>query len=335
MPDDPNPDSPKQKPGSVEEISSALGGIHEPAIRVAVPGKPDLLVWLQGVPAPLLRTVENLTRPSSLWKTILKDYLPVLTPIASVVISVLVFNYTRQVNKRASINASSERVAKLINELGPKSTGVNGGEKDRARTIAAMKVAAYGGQALLAVRMALGADDDEIRNGGVLVAEQIYRAGTVEHQQLTREILSYYDTPNSVLRRGVLEWLDEMGHQLSEGDASLAFARLTLSFGSNGQLCTEQDGQVARAAANFLFTRPFKDSKNLVLGMVKNCTDGQQPDRFEEARAQALDALPKIARLISKEERTSVVAELRKIETPSKSIQDKITFTIGEINEIR
>jgi hypothetical protein len=77
----------ESKSDSVGNVSSASGGTQGPAIRVVVPGKPDLQIWLQGVPTPLFDAFNKLSKPSSAWKTILKDVVPGLTSLAAVLIS--------------------------------------------------------------------------------------------------------------------------------------------------------------------------------------------------------------------------------------------------------
>jgi hypothetical protein len=231
-----------------------------PGIRIVVAGKPDVLVQLQGLPASLVESIGNLNKPSSQWKSILKDVVPSLTSLAAVFISLAALIYTNHQKNLAETSAKDQRekaadVAKkkilgdLIKDFGNTfGSDTNKADYQLKFQLTAMKLAAYGDRALPAVRMALGADDRGLRTGGILVAQQMYSAETVGRKELTREILGYY-TSSPALRLGVLEWLVEMGHQLSEEDSKLAYDLVKSSFGQRGELCAAQDEQVALEAA--------------------------------------------------------------------------------------
>ncbi|MFZ0771877.1 MAG: hypothetical protein WCA49_09775 [Candidatus Sulfotelmatobacter sp.] len=282
-----------------------------------------------------MAAAEKLARRAPWWKTLLKDYLPVLTPVAALILSYVVYHYTAEFNKRASADASAETLGKLISEFEPateevKNTGEDDQEKRKKALVRAMKLAVYGERALPAVKMVLGADEDSVRSGGVYVVEQMYRSGTVGHEKLTSEMLSYYDDPT--LRRGVADWLAEMGNQLSDEEVALFLSKLQQSFGADGQNCTKQHEEVALSVARFLFIRPIKGAKDLVLGMATNCVDSQnQP---APAAFQALETLPKIAVLLSKPGRDSVVATLRQIRSASRDahFQAKADGAENDIN---
>jgi hypothetical protein len=284
---------------SADDRSS--GAADGSAVRIVVPEKLDLRISLEGIPNALASAVENLAKPAKpapRLRTFLKDYLPALTPIATVVISVAVSVYTYKAND----HRSTEALDQIISVFG-------GNNDDRARAIAAIRLAAYGEKALPAVRMVLGSDDPQLRSGGVLVAEQMYRAETVNHEELTKKMLGYYSANDRLLRRGVLEWLVEMEHQLSDDEGRLAYDMLKQSFGPHGELCAAQDETVALEAANFLFIWSFTDSKDLVLGLARECRDSTQPDKFEGARQSAVNTIPKLAKTFSMEQRASLLKD--------------------------
>jgi len=274
-----NAENERSKTESDEPVNAAASRVSEPAVRGSMPDKLDLRVSLDSVPHLLAKAVENLAeaaKPESKFKTFFKDYLPALTPIATGIIAGMVSYYIYQ----SDHNRSKEALDKTLTEFGEKTD-------DRARAIAAIKLAAYGDQALPAVKMVLGADDVPLRQGGELVAEQMYRAETVKHEALITKMLSYYGANDPTLRLGVLEWLVKMGHQLSDEEGRRAFDILSTSFGSQGQNCAKQDNHVAMEAANFLLIWSFKDSKELLSGMTTKCAD---PDVRRQAQ-QALDAI--------------------------------------------
>ena len=275
---------------------------NEPAARIAVPEKLDLRISLEGIPSALATAVENFAKPAkspSRLKTALKDYLPALTPIATVLIGVMVSIYTYN----SDHNRSAEALDKILSEFG------GGAKDDRARAIAAVKLAAYGKKALPAVKMVLGSDDKDLRSGGVLVAKQMYRAETVQREDLTEKILGYYTENDRFLRLSVMDWLVEMGRQLSDKESRLAYDTIKRSFGDHAERCAMQDEAVAGQAANFLYIWSFSDSKPLLLGMARQCRDSAHPGMLQGARESAVGTIPRIARSLSPEERNTLLKD--------------------------
>src|SRR5207244_11784849 len=80
-----------------------------PGIRIVVAGKPDVLVQLQGLPASLVESIGNLNKPSSQWKSILKDVVPSLTSLAAVFISLAALIYTNHQKNVAETSAKDQR----------------------------------------------------------------------------------------------------------------------------------------------------------------------------------------------------------------------------------
>ena len=285
----------------------------ESTTQRAFPEKLDLHVSLEGIPKALAGAIIELAKPAqpaSKLRIFLKDYLPALTPIATVVISVAISIYTY----RANDHRSTEALDKTVSEFGSKNLD------ERSREIAAIRLAAYGDKALPAVKMVLGASDRDLRTGGVLVAQQMYRAQTVDRKKLTNEILGYYAANDRFLRLGVLEWLVAMENQLSVDDSRLAYKLLQDSFGPHGELCSTQDEDVALEAAKFLYIWSFGDSRAFVLGMATYCTG-------EGAREQAVNTLPVLAKNLSQKERASLLGDdlpnLRKVVPQLKDLIDQ------------
>lgn len=267
----------------------------EATAPVTEPERLDVRVSLESIPTALADAVETCAKPAkpaSRLRIFLKDYLPALTPIATVVISVVVSIYTYN----AEHNRSSEALDRILSEFG------GGKEDDRARAIAAIKLAAYGDRAIPAVKMVLGSDDARLRRGGVLVAEQMYRAATVNRGKLTREMLSYYAENDRFLQLSVMEWLVEMGHQLSDKESRLAYEMIKTNLGDRAEKCATMDEAVALQAANFLFIHSFSDSKVLVFGMARQC-------RNAGVRESAISTIPRIAKSLSREKRDVLLKE--------------------------
>src|SRR5215467_14009349 len=127
----------------------------------STPERLDVHISLEGIPSSITDAIANLGKPTeakSKFRTFLKDYLPALTPIATAVISVAISIYTY----RANDHRSTEALDKTVSEFG--STNLD----ERAREISAIRLAAYGDKALPAVKMVLGANDRDLRTGGVL-----------------------------------------------------------------------------------------------------------------------------------------------------------------------
>jgi len=308
--------------------------------RKSEPEKFDLHVSSDNIPRLLIAYLERIAKPqpSSRVRVFVKDYLPVLTPVAALAISVAVSYATILFSHRAAVAASSETLGKLVAKFGKRSGGEASKESEKKSdqstdedpTAVAMEIALYGNQAIPAVTVALSAEDPSLRRGGVLVAEQMYRGGTVPHKELTNTMLKYYES--SALRRGVVEWLDEMGLGLFDEDSALALQKLDSTFGTDGHLCGTQDPEVARNTAEFLFIHAKDDSNDLALGLLENCPDQSE---FESAREQAAIAIPEIAKHLPKEKRDSVLKSLQgMIATASPGLAGILSNSITEIQKI-
>jgi hypothetical protein len=223
--------------------SSAGDAVAEPNLQIAVPEKLHLHISFEGVPESVAALLQKLAKPSSesKLKTIFKDYLPALTPIASAVIAFLVAYYGGKFDDRLTRDTLDKITTEFV-------------EKSGDNNIAAMKLAAYGEKALPAVRMVLASDNDKLRNGGELIVQQMYVDETLGHKELLKEMIRDFESP--ALRRGVLEWFDKMGLQLEERDRNNALNKLENSeygFGPSGQNCIrEKDDGIPYGAANVL-----------------------------------------------------------------------------------
>jgi hypothetical protein len=266
----------------------------------------DLHLSIESIPDPLVKAVGKLTEDKP--RSFFKDSLAVVTPLATVLISLAVSYSSCKFNERAAVSASSETLSKLI-------TAFERAGQDEATNIqSAMKIAVYGEQALPAVKMVLGSEEPNLRTAGVLVAEQMYRAETVDRSKLVNEMIDHYQS--RVLRLGALEWCVKMaqGHLLSQPESRLVLSTLQQSFGPRAQQCAAQEEEVALQAALFLNASFSKDLKDFVLGLAVTCKgDDEHPDKFLGARNQALITLQQNAGLFSAKERESIVADLKKL----------------------
>jgi hypothetical protein len=336
-----SPENEKSKTGSDQQLRASIDAVSAEATRGRMSDKLDLRVSLDSVPSILANAVENLAkppRPESKMRVFLKELLPTLTPVATVAISIAALWYT-SLEKERAFNATQmaadaarrNTLAEIIVEFGQTVPGPTD-HPDPAlaakREVSAMRFAAYGAQALPAVRMSLGASYVGLRDGGEQIAEQMYRAETVERKVLMNEVLDDYD--NQALRQGVLEWLSKMDTQLSPEDSGLAFDKVKQTFGTR-EYCAKQDETVALEAAKVLNMWSLETSKDLLIGMVKSCIDAKKPDKFNDARTQVLGTLAQIAKSWP-EDRRYIVDGLRSLDTGvPEPIKGQIQEVLGKI----
>jgi hypothetical protein len=245
----------------------------ESNFQITFPERMELHISLERMPDALSNLLSKLAKPHSepSFKRFVKDYLPALTPIATALFTGLVAFYGIRFNNQ------------LIHDTLDKITTEFVEKKGKDPGIAALKLAAYGDKALPAVRMVLASEDDDLRIGGELIAQQMYLEKTVPHKELIKELTDDYDNP--VLRLGVVEFLGRMGTQLDPPDRDRALAKLSdreTGLGLAGENCASQDDRITFAEANVLLawssltSQEFLErSKNLTVGLAENCRDVQ------------------------------------------------------------
>lgn len=321
-------DAPKKKDESSNtEQNPATPGPQGAAIRITSAGSPEVLIRMEGIPTTLQEALSAISRPASFWTSLFRDIAPGLTSLAAVLISLAALIYTSHQKNVAERTAQEQRdksneaatkklSADIIRDFASKLPPIKethsarpSDDKDekieefnRTYEVAAIRVAVYGDQALPALKMALGSQDRGLQHGGILIAEQMYRAETIDHRQLTKDILGFFSTSSPTLRRGVLDWLLEMNIQLSPDEERMAYEVIKTSFGENGELCSSQNEDVAVRAVNLLNRWAFPDSRLLLLGIVTHCRDEANPNLYIGARDSAVQPLPRVARSLSREQ---------------------------------
>ena len=237
------------------------GSVSTPA---AVSVKHDRLrieVSLEDVPEPVSGLLQKLAKPhsESRLRGFVKDYSTLLTPIMAAIVAGVVAYFGNKFDD----HISKDTLDKITTEF------VKG---DADPNLTAMKLAAYGDKALPAVKIALAADDQDLRNGAVQIASQMYFTETVDRDSLTKSMLNYYDNP--VLRLGVVEWFSTVESSqvpLADPQREALFQKLQKTFGDGGERCKDQDAQVAQAVSSLLLTGPWTNKKTFVSGMNANC----------------------------------------------------------------
>jgi hypothetical protein len=277
---------PQDQSADTPSISSLAGdtgpaakSAGESGVRVIVPEKLDVRISIGEVPSSVTQILEKFAKPPS--KSLVKDWAPIWVPIASGLISVVVSIFSYYYAQRENIKTEAANLATMVCE-----TESGNNSQEEASHAQVIKVADYRDRAQDALKGLLIDEKPCHRKAGSLVAEQMYRAKTIDHRKLTKEILDYYESGDSWAQLGTLEWLTDMGSQLLPDDRQLALERLEQSFGGQGEQCGSHDPQVAQKAAYLLQVWKIDQSRGLALGLVRNC-----PATFEAAREQAAWAL--------------------------------------------
>ena len=266
---------------------------------------------------------------------LVKDFGPVFTGTASIIASLLAITltgvvayFTYQFNqKQAAALQTSLRTTALTDftqaEEGP-------------RTLAAIRLAAYGTDALPAIRMALGVTHEGIRAGGVQTAEVLYRSRPEVRQDLLVEMIRDFDDQNPTLRLGVLEFYIKAAPQLSAQEKRAFLAPLGGRLGSHASLCSNENSDFVLKSATFLTKGSFPEAKELLLDIARNCPHGNV--NYEGARIHAINQLFSVVQQqhLPKNEREAIINQLRGLETDaSGEFKDNVETAIGQIQSIQ
>lgn len=293
------------------------------AVTVVFPDHVDVHVSVASIPTELSDTLRKLSEPQSPPKSRVRNWLPMLTPVAAICVSAVLSYFAYNLNKRDSQSKLAEIRGKLIADFVDK-------PDDASQAITSLKLAGYGDEALPAVKMSLGSEDERLRRGAAMVAVEMYQAKTMDRDKLLNEILDLNDnTENPFLHRGILEWLVTMKPQLSMAKSeeiyNNVFTDLKRRFGTRAEKCVGQNEEFALEAAVFLYNWRSKGSKDFLIGMLENCT-------AEGVRNQAVNTLPGIAAQLPRPERDAIVDDLQqKLPKSSPELQILINAAIVDI----
>ena len=127
----------------------------------------------------------------------LKDLGPALTGIATTVIAALAFSFGSSVNERQTkvqeMQATNQEMQRLAAqaELRAKVLAELNDRDETKRTLAAIRLAGHGEDALDALKMALGVEQETIREGATTVVFQMFRSETVPRPKLFGAMLGH------------------------------------------------------------------------------------------------------------------------------------------------
>jgi hypothetical protein len=253
-----------------------------------------------------------------------RDLGPTLTGLFSLIIAIVAAFYAYEVNSRQNEIKDNENQAAAANLRAEVFKELN--ETDSAkRTLAVIRLAEYGKSVLDAVKMALGVEQDTIREGAADVVLQIYLSGRVKPEDLFQALRGYFDTRNMTLRRGVLECYVKIGKRLPEDESRILIGLLKkLDLGAD---CSHpEDENFFLEVPIFLDYWPSRDSRDLLLEIAGN-TSCLRP------RLTAVENLPKVAKILPLQERNEIKEAINRLllpDTPS-SLKQSINIAKRQI----
>lgn len=278
-----------------------------------------------------LYPVEQPPKPWRQFINFVKDFVPVLTAIATITVTIIVSYYGYQLNMRQATATQIDLRTKVLSDFI---------ENDDKRMLAAIKLAEYGEEALPSVKQSLGANNDKIRAGGIETAKQMYEepTATLPHAKLIDALLSYLENKNRTLRVGVMMALVEVAELLDDSEAQRVLDYLKTHLGPQAQSCFKEEQDFVLYAAKFIgASKPFPDSIELLLGIAQNCPAEKKEEEalrpYDGARKQVPASLKGLAEKIPKPARDSIISSLRELET--KSPEDFKIFIETAIKDIQ
>jgi hypothetical protein len=259
----------------------------------------------------------------------IKDIVPIFTSLAAVIVTVAIAYSTYEYNQRQDAVTQGDLKRSWLADFTDSDDG--------KRKLGAIKLAAYGDQALPAVKDALGITNESIRQGGVLTALTIYRSQPKNRPQLLHSLQTYFEDTNPTLRLGVLEFYIEASKELSPGEITAFLPYLKGCLGSEATNCSNEEGDLVLDAAKFLNLQSFAEAKGLLLGIIRNCPE--RPDaKYDAAQVQVVNRLPTVVENghLTKTERDEIINTLRVLgPDASDELKGSVKTAIDRIQKIQ
>lgn len=266
-----------------------------------------------------------------------KDFGPLFTGGAAILVSLSIGVLTATISYFTYQSNVKQAAA---NQINLRTTALNDfadSEKEK-RTLAAIRVAAHGEDALPIIRFALGVDSNEIRAGGVASAQFVYQANPECRQKLLSAMAQGFQDANPKLRLGILEFYRDAAPQMTPQEQAAFWNLLKTRLGPQAQSCVTEEADFVFNTAQFLAKGLFPDAKDYLLNMVRNCPHENGNQKYSGARNQAVGVLSKVLkeRHASKSERDQTVKDLRALEKDaSEELKVYLTAAITNIEEIQ
>lgn len=332
----------KHTPNEAEPVAGGNG-------RTAGEQVPELssIVQVLGVLSEaIIAELREPPAPATSWQRIRKGFVqfakdvgPFVTGLGSIAVSIVVglltvtvtagvafFNY--QVNsKQAQATQMNLKTAALNDFIE---------EDDGKRTLAAIKLAAYGKDALPAIKLALGVTHEGIRTGGAQAAEIMYQSRPDLRPELLAEMSLSFKESNATLRLGVLEFYSRVAPQMmkEEAEQQRFLNELKAELGANAKSCSNHDQNFVLQAATFLSKVPFPEVTELLLDIARNCP----PGTHEGARIQAINMLPIVVedQKLPQSTREMIIGSIRALKVEGQvELNANIETAITAIKEIQ
>jgi len=234
-----------------------------------------------------------------------KDVGPFFIGLGSIFASLMIAFNTYTFNKEQAItNRLIEKTAAVADFT----------EDEKKRNVAAVKLAAYGMEAFPYIKVALGVDDPNMREGGVQTLQIMYQTQPDIRARLLTETTAYFNDKNQVLSYGALKFYSAIAPELSEDKERPAFVQqLKSHFGVNAGSCGKDTGDFVLQAVMFLATCRLNDVRQLLLDIAQNCPHEGSNTDYDGARMHAVNMLAEMIEKqhLPKPEREAIVNTLR------------------------
>jgi hypothetical protein len=267
----------------------------------------------------------------------IKDLAPVITSLAAVIVTITIGYSSCKFNER---QAALTQAQAAVTQADLKRSWLADftDSEDAKRKVGAIRLAAYGDEALPAIRDALGINNELIREGGILTALTVCRSKPTTRSRLLKSMLDYFEESNPSLRLGVLDFYIDASKELTAGEMAEFCQHLKGRLGSNASNCVNEDGEFALKAATFLALGSFVEAKTLLLDIIRNCPHEGADDKYRGARNQAVTSLAIVSKQqrLSKSERDEIINFLRAFETnASAEFKGNLEAAINQIQKIQ
>jgi len=276
--------------------------------------------------------------PKSNWERrgkIAADFGTVILGIASLLISLIALNLSRQTTARQNElkaqelkAADEERRVRFLSELNDKVFSQFKGEQDSAeKTLAAIRLSTYGEAAFPSIQVALGVREPTVRQGAVEVMSQMFQSGVVERSKLFDDLLKWNsDTRNPYLRRSTIDCFVYLIPYLDDQEKQQVTTVLKETL--KHEDCSQEEGAaVILRVAVFIGNSASSEASELLQGIANNrsCLN-------VAPRRQAIDYLPTVAKRLSTSDRAKLLDNLRKLkEKAPEDIRGNIESAINQI----
>lgn len=215
---------------------------------------------------------------------------------ATVTLAIFTFRFNAQQAENTQKNLKTSALTEF-SEMDP--------EK---RTIAAIRLAVYGEEALPAIRLALGVSNTYIRSGAVQAAQVMYQSQPETRPKLLQQMTSGFADNNPYLRTGVVEFYSETADQLDAAEKQDFLTLIKNRIGPDAKGCSAEPDDLLIAYIIFLKKGQFPDSKELLLSLGRLC-----PAEKEGVRIHAVNMVKKISEGLAATDRVAIAKELESL----------------------